>query len=237
MKASGSPAWTRRAFLAGATTTAAGLVVPRATAAEREGAAEEGAVEKDEEWVSPPEDLMREHGVLDRLLLIYEACSAKAVAGGSVGEVLTGAAGLTRRFIEDYHEKLEEQHVFPRFENAGRLVELVTVLREQHAQGRRLTSEVERLAQASSDADRKALTSAIAAFVRMYRPHAAREDTVLFPAFRDVVGSDEFHELGERFEDEEHERFGRAGFTGVVDEVAALERKLGIEDLKQFTPR
>ncbi|MEW6270369.1 MAG: hemerythrin domain-containing protein [Thermodesulfobacteriota bacterium] len=224
--------WTRRGVLACGAASALGLAAPGARAAEGEPT----TAGEDEDWVSPPEDLMREHGVLDRLLLIYEACAARQPAGESSGDVLAGAAGLVRRFIEDYHEKLEEEHVFPRFEKAGKLVDLVVVLREQHRQGRRLTGDVTRLAHARSDADRQGLTGAIAAFVRMYRPHAAREDTVLFPAFRDVVGANEFHELGERFEDEEHHLFGRAGFTGVVEEVAALERKLGIEDLKQFTP-
>ena len=47
-------------------------------------------------------------------------------------EVLTSGADLTCRFIEDYHEKLEEDYLFPRFEQAGKLVELTQVLRQQH---------------------------------------------------------------------------------------------------------
>ena len=39
-------------------------------------------------------------------------------------EVLTSGADLTCRFIEDYHEKLEEDYLFPRFEQAGKLVKL-----------------------------------------------------------------------------------------------------------------
>jgi len=70
----------------------------------------------------------------------------------------------------------------------------------------------------------------------MYRPHAAGEDTVLFPAFREVVGRAAYRELGEQFEDEEHERFGEHGFRDVVDEVADLEPALGIHDLASFTP-
>src|SRR5262249_44242197 len=42
-------------------------------------------------------------------------------------------------------------------------------------------------------------------------PHTAREDTVLFPAFREVVGRAGYRELGERFEDKEHELFGEPG--------------------------
>jgi hypothetical protein len=70
----------------------------------------------------------------------------------------------------------------------------------------------------------------------MYRPHEAREDTVLFPAIRTIVPSKEFEALGEQFEDKEHELFGKEGFEGIVSQVAKLEQTLGIYDLAQFTP-
>ena len=57
--------------------------------------------------------------------------------------VLSAAAAIIRRFIEEYHEKSEEESLFPRFEKAGKLVDLVAVLRRQHQAGRRLTAEIE----------------------------------------------------------------------------------------------
>jgi hypothetical protein len=53
---------------------------------------------------------------------------------------------------------------------------------------------------------------------------------------RDVVPAAEFRDMAETFEDEEHRRFGQAGFQGVVDKVADIEKSLGIYDLSQFTP-
>ena len=73
-------------------------------------------------------------------------------------------------------------------------------------------------------------------FVRMYRPHASREETVLLPAFRDVVGNPGYRELGEQFEDKEHALFGQRGFESVVTQVAELEKALGIYELASFTP-
>jgi hypothetical protein len=75
------------------------------------------------------------------------------------------------------------------------------------------------------------------AVIRMYNPHEAREDTVLFPAFRQIVSEHEYDPLGEDFEKKEHELFGEEGFRGMVDKVAGLEKKLGIYELAQFTPR
>ncbi len=100
-----------------------------------------------EEDVAPAEDLMREHGVLNRLLLIYEEAIRRIGARQEFApRVLSEAAGIVRRFIEEYHEKSEEESLFPRFEKAGKLVDLVAVLRQQHQAGRRVTAEVERLA-------------------------------------------------------------------------------------------
>ena len=53
---------------------------------------------------------------------------------------------------------------------------------------------------------------------------------------RDVVTRKEFSDLGEQFEDKEHEQFGNEGFDGIVIQVGEIERALGIFDLDQFTP-
>jgi hemerythrin-like domain-containing protein len=70
----------------------------------------------------------------------------------------------------------------------------------------------------------------------MYEPHEAREDTVLFPAFRKIVSKHEYDSLGEQFERKENQIFGGDGFEKNVDQVARLEKRLGIYDLVQFTP-
>jgi hypothetical protein len=71
---------------------------------------------------------------------------------------------------------------------------------------------------------------------RSRRVVADREDTVLFPAFRQIVTPNECDSLGEQFEDEEHKLFGDEGFEKIVDEVAGLEKRIGIDNLTQFTP-
>lgn len=184
--------------------------------------------------VTPGEDLMQEHGVLERILLVYDEAARRIERDQPVDPaVVTAAAGIVRRFVEDYHERLEERFVFPRLEAARREVELVAVLRRQHQRGREVTDDIVRLASGKTGTQ---LAQVMRAFQRMYRPHAAREDTVLIPAFRDVVGGAAYGELGEQFEGEEHARFGEHGFEGTVAEVARLEAALGIADLASFTP-
>lgn len=191
--------------------------------------------------ISPVEDLMREHGVLARILLIYDEILARLNKRTDFPpEVLAESAGLVRRFVEDYHEKLEEKHVFPRFEKAGKLADLVRVLLEQHQAGRLLTDRIKPLVGPSllkNPNERKQLVHYLQLFVRMYRPHKAREDTILFPAFHAIVPPEEFDAMGDSFEDQEEKLFGKDGFEKVVAEVENLEKVIGIHELGQFTPK
>ncbi len=196
---------------------------------------------KEDVEVQPNEDLMREHGLLKRVLLIYGEAIRRLDSGQDLPpEAVADSAKIIRSFIEDYHEKLEQDFLFPRFRKANRLVNLVDVLDAQHQAGRRVTDVTLRLStpQAIRDPeDRKRLVESLRSFVRMYSPHEAREDTVLFPAFRLIVSAHEYAALGEQFEDKEHELFGEDGFEKMVDRVAGIEKTLGIYDLAQFTPR
>ncbi len=192
------------------------------------------------EEVGPVEDLMREHGGLNRILLIYDESLRRIHAKAAFDPApLKKAAGLIQSFIEGYHEKLEEEHLFPRLKKAGKLTETVDTLLTQHRAGRKLTETILALAvpaRLKNAADAEKLATALTQFNRMYRPHEAREDTVVFPSFKSLVTPREYDRLGDQFEDREHELFGKAGFDGVVAQIAEIEKSLGIYELAQFTP-
>ncbi|HMA52863.1 MAG TPA: hemerythrin domain-containing protein, partial [Acidobacteriota bacterium] len=201
----------------------------------RRGSADPGA------GLSPNEDLMQEHALLSRVLLVYEEIVRRLEKSDALDpDILVRAAGTIRRFIEEYHEKLEEEQVFPRFVKTGPLAGLVGVLLEQHRAGRVLTGRIIGRATAvafKDAAERRVLIEDMRAFIRMYRPHASREGSVLFPAFRGLLPAKEFLELGDKFESREHEVLGPEGFEGQVGLIAELEKRLGIDDLSRFTPR
>jgi hemerythrin-like domain-containing protein len=107
--------------------------------------------ESKEAEVGPPEDLMREHGVLKCVLLIYGEVLRRIDSKQDFPpEALADAARIIRSFVEDYHEKLEEDFLFPRFEKVNLLVDLVKVPRAQHQGGRRVTDVTMRLANLQS---------------------------------------------------------------------------------------
>lgn len=144
---------------------------------------------------------------------------------------------IVRKFVEDYHEKLEEDYPFPRFPKAGKLTDLVNTLYAQHEAGRRVTDRVLATAQSRKTAeDRMRLAADLAAFNRMYASHEAREDTVLFPELRKIISKHEYDSLGQQFEKIERQTFGGDGFDIYFDKLTALEKELGIYDLNQFTP-
>lgn len=194
-----------------------------------------------EEEVSAVEDLMREHGVLRRIMLVYDLAQARLSTSAEFPiETIKDSAGVIRQFIEEYHEKLEEEHVFPLFEKGGPLADLAKTLRRQHEAGRKVTQFILENANAQAakeEAMRKVLAQHLAMFTRLYRPHAAREDTVLFPAIRQAMTPTQYDKMGELFEDREVQLFGEGGFEKMVDRVAQIEKALGIYDLEQFTPK
>lgn len=192
-----------------------------------------------EEAVSPPEDLMREHAILDRIMLIYDNALRRLGQGEDIDPaVLVQAAALVRDFVHDYHEKSEEELIFPRFKNGGRMVELVSVLATQHGAGRKLTERILSAApQARSRDAREAMGKDVQAFITMYRPHTAREDTDLFPTLRHLVTDEEYKEIADEMEKRERQAFGADGFEKIAKKVAEVEKVIGIYDLEVFTPK
>jgi hemerythrin-like domain-containing protein len=166
--------------------------------------------------VTATEDLMKEHGVLNRCLLIYEEAIRRCRNKEEVShEVFKNTAELIRSFVEEYHERNEEKYIFPVFEAHKKLVDLVQTLKTQHKAGREVTARILRLStpdQFRSQDSRTQLIASCQSFIRMYRPHESREDTVLFPALRTLLTPRQVEALGDRMEEDEHKVLGNEGF-------------------------
>jgi hemerythrin-like domain-containing protein len=211
---------------------------PEAMPADRNGKAGEPAKPEHEE-VGAVEDLMREHGVIRRVLVVYReaAVRLRTRAGDVAPEALHRAARLIRTFGEDYHERLvEEPHVFRKLEAQNPIAETVATLVLQHRRGRELTDSImaatERTIRPPSA---EPLARTLEAFARMYEAHAAVEDTIVFPAWKKTLTAKELDAAGDLFEDIEHSAFGKDGFDDAVAEIGAIESTLGIT-LSSLTP-
>ena len=191
-----------------------------------------------EKKVGAVEDLMREHGVLRRALLVYRQSAAKLRAGTAIDpKPLRKTAQLFRDFGENYHERmLEQAHIFPALRKSQSPAgALVATLIAQHDRGREITDYIRTVTGKGKIGDAGTLAGAFETFELMYEAHAAREDTVVFPAWKEMLSERQLHDMGEMFEDIEHRQFGKDGFADAVKQVAAIEEALGFADLGQYT--
>jgi hemerythrin-like domain-containing protein len=230
----------RRRLLTTGALAGAGLVMGLGTSA-RGFAAKPSKKPGQEKETGAVEDLMREHGVLRRALLVYieTVPRLRAASGSSLLEPINRTAKLFRSFGEDYHErKLEEAHIFPVVKRAGgAAAAYVDVLKARHDRGREVTDYILTMASKGSigTSDAEPLARALEAFVRMYQNHTAREDTVVFPALKDALSERQLHEMGDKFEDIEHQTFGKDGFDDALKQIGKIEQALGLGDIAQFT--
>jgi hemerythrin-like domain-containing protein len=230
----------RRHFLATAGTAGVGLLMATSGFGVA-AAAEKGKKRGEDKEVGAVEDLMREHGVLRRALLVYIASVPKlrANGGGLQADAIARTAKLFLSFGQDYHERmLEEAYIFPAVRKAGGAAAgYVDVLKAQHDRGREITDYI--LAVTSKGAigtgDAEPLARAFESFALMYQHHTAREDTIVFPAWKNTLSDRQLHEMGERFEDIEHRQFGKNGYEDAVKQIGQIEQALGLADLAQFT--
>ena len=191
--------------------------------------------------VTATEDLMREHGVLRRALLVYASAAGKLRNNPSTvaPDALQQTAVLFRTFGEEYHEKkLEEQFIFPAVKQAGGpAAGYADILVAQHDRGREITEYVLAVTQGAKlgASNAEALAKALESFVLMYEHHAAREDTIIFPAWKQTLTEKQLDEAGEQFEDIETELFGTDGYETAVKQIGDIEANLGLTDISQFT--
>jgi hemerythrin-like domain-containing protein len=239
----------RRGFLCASTGAGAGLVLSSCAGQDRTAggpqANSNGASKKDEgdkeKEVTATEDLMREHGVLRRALLVYQesAMKLRSNAAAAAPDALQKTAKLFRSFGEDYHEKqLEEAYIFPAVKRAGGAAAGYTdILLVQHQRGREITDYITAVTQGAKlgAATAEQLAKALDAFVLMYENHAAREDTIIFPAWKQTLSDKQLDEMGDKFEEIEHQQFGEDGFEAAVKQITDIEGGLGFADLAQFT--
>ncbi len=191
--------------------------------------------------VSAVEDLMREHGVLRRALVVYDRLADRLGAGDARfdARALGETAQLFRDFGEDYHERmLEEAFIFPRVRKAGgSAAAAADILGRQHDRGREITDYI--LAACRDGVIGSGIAAplgrALRGMVVMYQAHAANEDTVVFPAWRAAISPAAYKDIGEQFEAIEKKVFGQDGFEAANARMAKLEQRLGCGDLSTFT--
>jgi hemerythrin-like domain-containing protein len=193
------------------------------------------------EDVGAVEDLMREHGILRRILVVYRQSAMMLRVNPTALDAgaLADAARLFQTFGEDYHERqLEEGYIFPRLQKAGGgPAALAGVLKAQHDRGREITAYLQSAFAAGriSEFNAEPVARALESMAQMYEAHTAFEDTLLFPAWRKTLSKAELDEMGDRFEGIEKKTFKGDGFDMAEAGVTRIEQRLNLHDLSFYT--
>jgi hemerythrin-like domain-containing protein len=187
----------------------------------------------------PAEDLMQEHGVLERILLIYDELSNQFAAGHDDPEgCLNTTTKLITTYVQGHHERVEELVIFPALTKAEVLPELVNTLVTQHQAGRDITDAITARLKAAdgkqSSAAKTELAKLTHAFSRMFLPHLARENTVVFPTLRSIMSRDEYGHFASRLQEIEA-RMKPADLKEILKDIDQIEVALGIHDLDKYT--
>ena len=200
-----------------------------------DGTARAGSEE--ETWKPASEELMLEHGVVHRMLLVFDEAADRVESGEGLPSAVNDSAAIVDEFIENYHEELEEQLIFPALEQAGEHATMVEQLRRQHEVGRQLTGQAYNLlgrGQITKAATRGRLVDTMRSYARMYRAHASWEDTVAFAGLRDVMGKEKFREVSRSIESIRAEKLGDRAFQNTLERLSAIEEALGIANLTAY---
>jgi hemerythrin-like domain-containing protein len=181
---------------------------------------------------TPGEDLMQEHGLVGRVILVYRRAIELAEANRFYHpDRVAAAAQIVSRVIHGHHEPEEEEIMFPVLEKPVELNMLVSVLRGQHRAARALTA---RIGLEIADPGRKSQAlQAMRDFIQMYEPHGAYENSIVYPAFRETVGPRRYAELSKLWADNERKLLG--SFGNYTTRLAGIEQALGLS-LADYTP-
>lgn len=187
------------------------------------------------------EDLMWQHCFINRVLLVYEEIIAWLEKNrGMTSSILLDALTVVQDFIHGYHEKLQEQCIFPVFEKRESFESLIKELQEQHRMARLLTDDIvhrSRSERLRTMDNRRKLVASLRKFVTMYRTHMSREDTMLYPALQTTLSPQAYAALNKTLDDEFEKRLGSRRLDELKDLINELEKKLSIDNINRVTPK
>lgn len=185
----------------------------------------------------PAEDLMQEHGVLERINLVYEAIANRFEHHqGDPDGCLKKSTAMIVKYFQGHHERIEELMIFPALTKANVQPQLVATLVSQHRAGHELTEAILKKIEDSklSVSAQDELSPLLKSFTRMFRPHIARENTVVFPLLREIMTPSEYQEFSNKVTTLESKMLP-ASLSDILAELVKIETALAITDLSTFT--
>jgi hemerythrin-like domain-containing protein len=193
------------------------------------------------EKISPTEELCIEHAFLDRIMLVMDHTLRSAVSGTKTDlATIRKACNIISDVVDAHHMKIEEDEIYPKFANDAILKNLVSELEIQHNEARKMVAKIQDLCKAGrsiSKAEINDMNRIFNEFHTMIMAHAAREESVLFPAMQGTWSDKELDALKEKQEKHEEKLLGKDAINKVYSMIGDLEMSAGLESVRDFTRR
>src|SRR5512136_43627 len=141
--------------------------------------------------MKPTEDLMNEHRVIERMLVIVQRAADRLEDGQAVeADVFTGAVDFFKNFADRCHHGKEEKLLFEKLIERGmsRTEGPIAVMLREHDLGRAYVREIGELSSKGFDAGSKAgLIENGRAYAKLLHQHIQKEDRVLYPTANRIL--------------------------------------------------
>jgi hemerythrin-like domain-containing protein len=152
---------------------------------------------------------------------------------------ISQACKMMRKSVVDHHMKIEEEEIYPQFENTE-LADCAETLKTQHNEARKLLARMESISKAGSAggrSEKEELKSAFNDFKDMITAHAAFEETVLFPVMEGTWSQKDLDKLRETQEKDEKKLMGDDAAEKMFRMLTSLESACGVSGLRDYTRR
>jgi hemerythrin-like domain-containing protein len=200
------------------------------TAMPRPGKIEEG---------SPAGSLFLEHGLAERIMLVYERFIKDLKSGeGAELPLINRTAQIAKSCLSGCHEQSEERYLFPLFREEGYLTDIVDALEQQHDAGRELTDKIIDLStpgRIKDETHMNILVTLCRSYIFMYRPHISRENSELYPRLFHITTRGVIDDIAGKMAMATREALGEQGFAAPLQELAEIEHSLDIHDVRGYT--
>ncbi|MEM2058502.1 MAG: hemerythrin domain-containing protein [Thermoproteota archaeon] len=179
----------------------------------------------------PLEKLEEEHRVIEKVIgaLKHMVEAMKRDVNPPV-EDLRKSVDFLRTFADKCHHSKEEEVLFRVLEERGvpRSGGPIGVMLQEHEQGRSLIKEMLRAVEAIEKGNEHGyivFSEKASSYIELLEDHISKEDNVLYPIGRNILGKKEMENLSEDFEKIEVEKVG----TGVHEKYYRIAEELGVK--------
>lgn len=179
----------------------------------------------------PLETLEEEHRVIEKVIGVLKHM-VKAVKTGVNPTVddLRNSVDFLRTFADKCHHTKEEDILFPLLEERGvpRSGGPIGVMLQEHEQGRSLIKGMLQAVEAIEKGDEHGyivFSEKALSYAELLEDHISKEDNVLYPIGRNVLGEEDMRRLMEDFEKVEKEKVGQ----GVHEEYHRIAEDLSLK--------